>query len=73
MALTPEQLEAYVTAVLGSKRLRTAGGEKENHNPKDVIDALSALGEISALSSSASPIRMQKIRFGGSVVTGGCE
>lgn len=65
MALTQEQIESLLT---GAKRLRTQGGERESHSISDVIAALEYLNGQTANASTASPIRFQKIRFGGAVI-----
>lgn len=70
MALTAEQIETLLTS---AKRLRTQGGERESHSISDIIDALQYLDGVTANASAASPVRLQKVKFGGAVVTGGCE
>jgi len=63
MALTAEQLEAEA---LKAKRLRTAAGEREAHSIKDLIALDEHLTGKSASSSSSLPVRLAKIRSGGS-------
>lgn len=70
MPLTTEEIETLLTS---AKRLRTQGGERESHSIKDVIEGLEYLNGVTANASSKSPIRMQRIRFGGAVVTEACE
>lgn len=70
MSLTAEQIESLLTS---AKRLRTQGGERESQSIADIIKGLEYLNGVTANASSTSPVRLQKINFGGAVVTGDDE
>lgn len=65
-ALTPEEKR---TLALKARRMKTAAGEREAHSLKDIKDFLEDAAEDDAADSSKLPVRLAKIRFGGSVVT----
>jgi hypothetical protein len=62
--LTNEELRVLA---LAAKRLRTAGGEREAHALRDLLALNDVIAETDTASYTQLPIRMSKVRFGGSI------